>query len=122
MTDVAWKNRRPHILVSAIEHVAVLETVKQFTKQGIDVTLLSVTSEGIVEPKSIRQAITPETILVSIMYANNEIGTIQPIREIAKEIRHARKKIKAHIHISIQMQPRQSIICQFVFLRSALIC
>jgi cysteine desulfurase len=95
MTDVTWKNRRPHILVSAIEHAAVLETVKQFVKQGIDVTLLPVTNEGIVEPKSIRQAITPHTILVSIMYANNEIGTIQPIREIAKEIRHARKKNKS---------------------------
>ncbi|MBI5078178.1 MAG: cysteine desulfurase [Candidatus Yonathbacteria bacterium] len=81
----------PHIIVSAIEHPSVLEVVHAMEKYGIRVDYLSVDSRGLIDTKELRKLITPETILVSIMYANNEIGTVEPITDIAKEIRHARK-------------------------------
>ncbi len=77
-----------HIVTTNIEHASVLETCKH---KG-DVTLVEVEKNGIVDPKKIKKALRPDTVLVSVMYANNEIGTIQPIREIAKEIRHYNKK------------------------------
>ena len=82
----------PHIVTTNIEHASVLEVCKHLekTKQA-EVTYVEVEGNGIVDPKKIKQALRPNTALVSVMYANNEIGTIQPIREIAKEIRHYRK-------------------------------
>ncbi|MBP6883729.1 MAG: cysteine desulfurase [Candidatus Pacebacteria bacterium] len=76
-----------HIVTTNIEHASVLETCKHVGS----VTFVPVEKNGIVDPKKIKKAIRPDTVLVSVMYANNEIGTIQPIREIAKEIRHYRK-------------------------------
>ncbi|MEK7175208.1 MAG: cysteine desulfurase family protein [Patescibacteria group bacterium] len=82
----------PHIITTNIEHASVLEVCKHLekTKQA-EVTYMPVEKNGILDPKKISQALRPETILVSVMYANNEIGTIQPIRKIAKEIRHFKK-------------------------------
>lgn len=82
---------RPHIIFSAIEHPSVLEVARAFEREGARVGYLSVDSRGLIDTKELRKLITPETVLVSIMYANNEIGTIEPIADIAKEIRHARK-------------------------------
>lgn len=82
---------RPHIIVSAIEHPSVLEVVKILEGENVRVDYLPVDSRGLVNPKELRKIITPETVLVSVMYANNEIGTIEPIADIAKEVRHARK-------------------------------
>lgn len=79
----------PHIIVSAIEHPSVLEVVRALKSVRVD--YLPVDSRGLIDTKELRKLITPETVLVSIMYANNEIGTIEPITDIAKEIRHARK-------------------------------
>ena len=89
------KNRKtslPHIVTTNIEHPSVLEVCRHLekTKQA-DVTYVPVEPNGIVDPKKIKEAIKPNTVLVSVMYANNEIGTIQPIMEIAKGIRHYRK-------------------------------
>lgn len=81
----------PHIIVSAIEHPSVLEVVRALEREGVLVDYLPVDQRGLVDLKELRKLITPETVLVSVMYANNEIGTIEPIREIAKEIRHAHK-------------------------------
>ncbi len=81
----------PHIIVSAIEHPSVLETVKDIVNDGVRVDYLPVDSRGLIDTKELRKLITKETVLVSVMYANNEIGTIEPITDIAKEIRHARK-------------------------------
>lgn len=81
----------PHIIVSAIEHPSVLEVTRFLEREGVLVDYLSVDSRGVVDIKELRKLITPETVLVSVMYANNEVGTIEPIRDIAKEIRHARK-------------------------------
>ena len=83
---IAYKNREKgnHIITSSIEHHAVLNTCKYLEKQGFDVTYLPVDSEGLVSPNDVENAITKKTILISIMHANNEIGTIQPIAEIGK--------------------------------------
>ena len=82
---------RPHIIVSAIEHASVLETARMLSGEDVRVELLRVDRKGVVDVRELRKIITPETVLVSVMYANNEIGTIQPLREIAKEVRHTRK-------------------------------
>ena len=83
--------KNPHIIVSVIEHPSVLEVARALAQWGTRIDYVPVDGRGIVDIKKLRTLITPETVLVSIMYANNEIGTIQPIRDIAKEIRHARK-------------------------------
>jgi cysteine desulfurase len=84
----ATKNKVvPHIITSTIEHPSVLEPIRHLEKEGkIKVTYLPVYENGIVRLQDLREALTPETILVSIMYANNEIGTIQPVKEIGRAI------------------------------------
>ena len=74
---------KKHIIVSAIEHHAVLNPAKSLERQGFRVTYLPVTSEGLVLPEALEAAICPDTALVSVMYANNEVGTIQPVEELA---------------------------------------
>ncbi len=78
-----------HIITSAIEHHAILETGHFLQTQGFEVTFLPVDGYGMVDPDDVRRAITDKTVLVSIMHANNEIGTIQPIAEIARITREA---------------------------------
>lgn len=86
------KNFIPHIVTTNIEHPSVLKTCEILEKRGIaTVSLVPVESNGIVDPKKIKNAIKKNTVLISVMYANNEIGTIEPIKEIAKEIRHYNK-------------------------------
>lgn len=85
-------NSLPHIITSAIEHPAVLEPIKFLEKAGkVSVTYLPVYEEGIVKVKDIREALTEDTILVSVMYANNEIGTLQPVKEIGRMIEEWKK-------------------------------
>jgi cysteine desulfurase len=93
---VAFANRKKgnHIITSAIEHHAVLHTCQYLEKQGFTVTYLPVDPLGAVDPAAVRDAITPETILISVMFANNEIGTIEPVAEIARIARE--KKIWFH--------------------------
>ena len=79
-----------HIIISAIEHSAVSGPCHVLKHEGFELTVVPVLSNGILDPKEIKKALRPDTFLVSIMYANNEIGTIQPISEIAKVIRHHR--------------------------------
>jgi cysteine desulfurase len=87
-------NKKPHIVTTKIEHPSVLKTCEILEKNGVHITYVSVDESGLVSPKSIYEVLTPETILVSVAYANNEIGTIQPIKEIAKEIRRYKKNNK----------------------------
>ncbi len=83
----AYRDRGNHIITSAIEHPAVEEVCRYLEGRGYDVTYLPVDQYGLVDPAQVEAAITPRTILVSIMHANNEVGTIQPIAETA-EIAH----------------------------------
>ena len=79
---IGKKKGKNHIISSKFEHHAILHTLKALEKEGFEVTLLDVYSNGIVKPEDVRNAITDKTCLVTIMTANNEIGTIQPIKEI----------------------------------------
>lgn len=90
LKGVAFANRKKgnHIITSAIEHHAILHTCKWLEKQGFEITYVPVDADGLVNPADVEAAITDKTILISIMAANNEIGTIEPIEEIAK-IAHA---------------------------------
>ncbi len=91
LEGAAYANEKKgnHIITSSIEHHAVLETCKFLEKRGFKVTYLPVDSYGLVDPDTVRKAITPKTVLVSVMQANNEVGTIEPVAEIGKITREA---------------------------------
>ena len=101
-----------HFITTEIEHSSILESFKELERQGFSVSYLKVDEFGIVNPKDLREIIKSETILISIGYANSEIGTIQPVKEIIKEIRHKRKEFARgkvampylHIDASAAMQ------------------
>lgn len=80
----SYKNKGNHIITSKIEHPAVLETCKELEKEGFEVSYIGVDENGIINLKELEASIKPSTILISVMFANNEIGTIQPIKEIGK--------------------------------------
>lgn len=80
----AYKKKGNHIITLKIEHHAVLDSCKYLEEDGFKITYIDVEKNGIVDPEKIKKAITKETILISVMYANNEIGTIQPIAQISK--------------------------------------
>ena len=85
----AYKDKGKHIITTKIEHHAILHTGEYLESRGFDVTYLDVDEDGVVRMDELKNAIRPDTILISVMYANNEIGTIQPIKEIG-EIAHER--------------------------------
>lgn len=102
---------KKHIISTAFEHHAVLHTLRRLEKEGFTVTLLDVHENGLVTPEQVRAAIRPDTCLVSVMYANNEIGTIQPIAEIGRICREAgvlfhtdAVQAVGHLPIDIQAQ------------------
>lgn len=82
--ELMAKKGKKHIISTTVEHHAVLHTLKKLEKQGFEITLLPVSSDGFVSPGDVASAIKDDTALVTVMYANNEIGTIQPITEIGK--------------------------------------
>src|SRR5450432_698736 len=79
-----YKDKGNHIITTVTEHKAILDTCKRLEKQGFEVTYLGVAKDGRVDPNDVKRAITDKTILVSVMLANNEIGTVQPLEEIGK--------------------------------------
>lgn len=108
-TVAALGDKGRHIITSAVEHHATLDTCKSLERQGFAVTVLPVDKYGMVDPEDLRRAITGETILVSIMHANNEVGTIQPVKEMAAIARE--RGVRFHtdavqtvgnIHVDIQ--------------------
>ena len=92
LKGVALANRGGHIIISSIEHACIMESAKWLEKQGFEITRLPVDKYGLINPEHVKKEIKKDTILVSIMHANNEIGTIQPIEEIGK-ICHAKKTL-----------------------------
>ena len=105
------KKGKKHIISSKFEHHAVLHTLEALEKDGFEITLVDVHENGVVDPKEIEDAIREDTALVTIMYANNEIGTIQPIAEIGRICRE--KKVWfhtdavqaiSHVHINVEEQ------------------
>ena len=80
----AYQEKGNHIITTKIEHHAILHTAEYLEKQGYDVTYLDVDEDGLVDTDELEKAIRPETILISVMFANNEIGTVQPIKEIGR--------------------------------------
>ena len=80
----AQKNPRAHVITQKTEHKCVLDSLKEMEKQGFRATVLDVDEQGRVDPEDVSKAITKDTVLVSVMWANNEIGTIQPVAEIAR--------------------------------------
>ena len=102
---------KKHIVSSAFEHHAVLHTLKKLEKEGFEITLLDVHENGLIEPAEVEAAIRPDTCLVTIMYANNEIGTIQPVAAIgavcrARGVLFHTDAVQAagHLHIDVKEQ------------------
>jgi cysteine desulfurase len=91
----AYREKGSHIITQVTEHKAVLDVCKHLEKSGREVTYLPVAPDGLIDLEGLRRAVTPKTVLISIMYANNEIGVIQPIEEIGKIAKE--KKIVFHV-------------------------
>lgn len=89
--------RKNHIITTKIEHPSVLDTIKTLEKEGIEVTYLDVDSEGKIDIDSLKSSIKENTILVSIMHVNNEVGSIQPISEIGKYLKTLKEKVYFHV-------------------------
>lgn len=96
-TAMANKRRGRHLITTKIEHAAVLRTMQHLEEEGFEVTYLSVDKEGRIDMGELRDAIRPDTILVSIMYVNNEIGTIEPIEEASRIIKEANPNTLFHV-------------------------
>lgn len=93
----AYKRVGRHIITTAIEHASVLDTMKYLTEQGYSVTYLNVDKSGRIDLEELKNAITDETILVSVMYVNNEIGAVEPIEEIGKIIKERNPNTVFHV-------------------------
>ena len=103
------KKGKKHLISTNIEHHAVLHTLKQLEKEGFEVTLLEVDEKGLITPEQVRDAIREDTALVTIMYANNEVGTIEPIREIGaicreKNVTFHTDAVQAVGHIPVNVE------------------
>lgn len=102
---------KKHIISTAFEHHAVLHTLDRLKKEGFEITLLDVHENGLVTPEQVAEAIRPDTCLVTVMYANNEIGTVQPIKEIGRICREKgvlfhtdAVQAAGHLHIDVKEQ------------------
>ncbi|MCC7496109.1 MAG: cysteine desulfurase, partial [Bryobacterales bacterium] len=80
---------RKHVLTSAIEHPAVMNTCAQLEQEGVEVTYIPVASSGVIDPDDVRRALREDTVLVSLMHANNETGTVQPVEAVGRITREA---------------------------------
>lgn len=108
-TAEAYADKGKHIITSKIEHHAILHTCEYLEKKGYEITYVDVDEKGILKLEELKRAIRPDTILISVMFANNEIGTIQPIKEIgaiAKEhgILFHTDAVQAYAHLPIQVE------------------
>lgn len=94
LKQIMWNSGKKHLIISKIEHPCILRTAEYLGEHGFKISYIDVDKEGLVNPKDVQKAITKDTALVSIMHANNEIGTIQPIKEISKICKE--KKVLFH--------------------------
>ncbi|MBR6345339.1 MAG: cysteine desulfurase [Lachnospiraceae bacterium] len=94
---MAGRRRGNHIITTSIEHPAILETTKYLEKQGFDITYLPVDEYGIVNTDALKDALRPETLVVSVMHTNNEIGSVQPVEEIGRIVKAYNKDILFHV-------------------------
>ena len=111
--QIGARNGKRHIISTAFEHHAVLHTLAKLEKEGFEITLLDVHEDGLVRPQEVEAAIRPDTCLVTVMYANNEIGTIQPVGEIGKICREKgvlfhTDAVQAAGHLAIDV-PKQNL-------------
>ncbi len=93
---MAYRRKGNHIVTTAIEHHAVLHTCRALQDEGFEVTYLPVDEHGLVAPEQVAEAVTDRTILVSIMHANNEIGTIEPLADIVRAVKEKRPDVLVH--------------------------
>lgn len=108
----AYRDKGRHLITTKIEHHAILHTCRYLEQQGFEVTYLDVDKQGLVDLTSLEKAIRPDTILISVMYANNEIGTIQPIRQIGelarkKDILFHTDAVQAYGHVPILVEEQK---------------
>src|SRR5581483_12000223 len=92
----AAARRGRHLITSAIEHHAVLHAVEQLEREGFEATYLPVDAQGFVSPEDLRKALRPDTTLVSVMYANNEVGTVEPLPELVRVVKDFDRHIAFH--------------------------
>ena len=85
----ALKDRGRHIIITAVEHHSVLKTAEALERDGFEVTIVPVDAQGVVDPRSVVEAIRDDTILVSVMHANNETGALQPVEETGRAVQQA---------------------------------
>lgn len=107
-TAEAYKDKGNHIITSKIEHHAVLHTCQYLEKNGFDITYVDVDENGIIKLEELKRAIRPTTILISVMFANNEIGTLQPVKEIGKTAKENNiifhtDAVQAYAHVDIDV-------------------
>ncbi len=109
--NIGARKDKKHIISTVFEHHAVLHTLKKLEREGFEITLLNVSGLGVVNPEQVKEAIRPDTCLVTIMYANNEVGTLQPIFEIGKICREKgvifhtdAVQAVGHVHINVKEQ------------------
>ena len=97
---VIHNSKQPHIITTTLEHSAVLNSARHLEKQGVEVSYISPTKHGIIQVQDVAQVLKPNTALVSVMLANNEIGTFQPIRDIATAVKNKNKDVVIHSDIT----------------------
>ena len=95
----ATGSRRRHIVTTAVEHHAVLDTAEQLEREGVEVTVLGVDREGGVDPADVEAAVRDDTVLVSVMHANNEVGTLNDVAEIARRVHQQNPRVAVHTDV-----------------------
>ena len=100
LRPMLWERGEAHAITSAIEHRSVLETLRALERDGLYITELTVSGEGLVDPKAVVETVNEQTAFISIQLVNSEIGTIEPLREIAKYLRKVNQKIYFHTDAS----------------------
>ncbi|MGL5042226.1 MAG: cysteine desulfurase family protein [Culicoidibacterales bacterium] len=96
----AYQDKGKHIITTAIEHASVIEPIRQLEKEGYAITVIPVAKNGVINVQQVLGAIRSDTILISIMHVNNEIGTIQPVSEIGKRLKEVAPKIIFHVDMA----------------------